>query len=237
MAGGLGTRLSEETGNKPKPMVRVGQQPMLFHVMSIYASQGFTHFIVAAGYKMEVISDWVKSCKLPWIIDVVDTGHDTQTGGRLKKILDVYPDNEFFATYGDGLANVNLKDVYRVHKRYNAVVTVTAVRPPARFGVLEISNHLVTRFGEKAQVDAGWINGGFFVIDRATSRQILGDYEPFETGALARLVQAKGLYCYRHEGFWQPMDTLREKMDLELYLQTGNTPWLDGIQNGSKPGD
>jgi len=235
LAGGLGTRLSEETGDKPKPMVRVGQQPILRHIMDIYASQGFTHFIIAAGYKIEVISDWAQTARLPWVIDVVDTGAGTQTGGRLKQVLDIYPDEEFFATYGDGLANVNLNHLYGVHKRHNAIVTVTAVRPPARFGVLKISDNLVTRFGEKAQADSGWINGGFFVIDRATSHHILGDDEPFETGALARLVHSKSLYCYLHEGFWQPMDTLREKLDLELYLQSGKVPWLDGIQNRSKP--
>ena len=227
LAGGLGTRLSEETREKPKPMVLLGERPILWHIMSIYAAQGFSDFVIAAGYKSEVIRDWVKKSELSWKVEVINTGQDTQTGGRIKKCIEIFNDKEFFATYGDGLANVNLQKLIACHKSSNSLATLTAVRPPARFGALKIKDNTVERFGEKVQSDSGWINGGFFLLNRKITQYISDDQEPLETGALPRLVEKGKLMALKHFGFWQPMDTLREKMDLEANVKEGKYPWLE----------
>jgi glucose-1-phosphate cytidylyltransferase len=227
LAGGLGTRISEETDNKPKPMVQIAGKPILWHIMSIFARQGFNEFVIATGYKGEVISDWVSTLTEPWSIETLDTGQAAQTGGRISQCLDFINENEVFATYGDGLGNINLSKLLDFHVHQGKSATVTAVRPPARFGVLESDNGLVTKFGEKNQADSGWINGGFFVLQRRVSELIYGDNEPFELGALPRLVSQQNLTAYHHGGFWQPMDTLREKQDLELLANRDLPPWLD----------
>lgn len=227
LAGGLGTRLSEETRDKPKPMVLLGERPILWHIMSIYAAQGFSDFVIAAGYKSEVIRDWVKKSELSWKVEVINTGQDTQTGGRIKKCIEIFKDKEFFVTYGDGLANVNLQKLIACHKSSNSLATLTAVRPPARFGALKIKNDAVVRFGEKVQSDSGWINGGFFLLNRRITQYVADEQEPFETGALPRLVEKGKLMALKHFGFWQPMDTLREKMDLEANIKEGKYPWLE----------
>jgi glucose-1-phosphate cytidylyltransferase len=226
LAGGLGTRISEETMNKPKPMVEIAGRPLIWHLMNIFASQGHRDFIIATGYKGEVIHQWVNALEEDWIVNALDTGQNTQTGGRIKKCMESIPNERVFATYGDGLANVNLKQLLHFHEMNGLLGTVTAVRPPARFGVLESSNGIVTNFGEKSQTDAGWINGGFFVLEPKVAELVFNEMEPFETGALPRLVEGKNLAAYHHEEFWQPMDTLREKLDLEKYATEETPPWL-----------
>jgi glucose-1-phosphate cytidylyltransferase len=226
LAGGLGTRISEETGNKPKPMVLIDEKPIIWHLMNLFASQGFDDFIIAAGYKSEVIQDWVATSDFDWNVVVIDTGLNTQTGGRIKQCIDEFPDSEFLATYGDGLGNVDITSLVNFHRSHGRLATVTAVHPPARFGVLEISQGNVIHFGEKVQAGSGWINGGFFVLNRKVSEYITGDTEPFETGALPRLVKQEELMAFEHNGFWQPMDTLREKQDLSLLAKLPAPPWL-----------
>ena len=226
LAGGLGTRISEETINKPKPMVKVGEKPIIWHLMSIFASQGFDDFIIATGYKGEIIHDWVEKLDTTWRIQALDTGLDTQTGGRIKKCMETVPGQRVIATYGDGLGNVNLKKLIHFHEINSLLGTVTAVRPPARFGVLESSNGLVTHFGEKNQTDSGWINGGFFVLESEVASFINSANEPLETGAIPRLVSMSQLAAFHHTGFWQPMDTLREKQELERFAVMTTPPWM-----------
>jgi glucose-1-phosphate cytidylyltransferase len=226
LAGGLGTRISEETESKPKPMVLIDHMPILWHVMNIYASQGFDDFIIATGYKGEVIDAWVKNLATPWRIDTLDTGANTQTGGRIRQAMEVAKGETVMVTYGDGLANVNIDALLKFHVTNNRLGTVTAVRPPARFGFLESHNGVVTRFGEKLQSDLGWINGGFFVLEPSVINY-LNDDIPFELGAIPQLVKSQDLSAYHHEGFWQPMDTLREKNQLALLAGQDRVPWLD----------
>ncbi|CAN1644187.1 GCD1 Nucleoside-diphosphate-sugar pyrophosphorylase involved in lipopolysaccharide biosynthesis/translation initiation factor 2B, gamma/epsilon subunits (eIF-2Bgamma/eIF-2Bepsilon) [Candidatus Nanopelagicaceae bacterium] len=227
LAGGLGTRISEETSDKPKPMVLLDDKPIIWHLMSIFAAQGFKDFVIATGYKGEIIADWVANLDTPWKIEAIDTGLNTQTGGRISQCMNKFPDDRVFATYGDGLGNIDLVKLLGFHRTHNKKATVTAVRPPARFGVLESENGLVTHFGEKNQADAGWINGGFFILEPMVSKYVFSDLEPFETGALPRLVQEGELMSYHHSGFWQPMDTLREKQELVKYVKSGIIPWLE----------
>lgn len=234
IAGGLGTRISEETEDKPKPMVLINQKPLLWHLMSIFAMQNYNEFIIASGYKGEVIEKWVqeikhKTLESGWKIDVLDTGQETQTGGRIAKCMKTVPNERVLATYGDGLANISISSLIQFHEKGNAKATVTAVRPPARFGVLDIENGEVKHFGEKSQSDSGWINGGFFVLEPEVSNYIYSADEPFETGALPRLVKEKSLRAYQHFGFWQPMDTLREKLDLEVHASKVIPPWLADV--------
>lgn len=229
LAGGLGTRISEETSDKPKPMVLINGKPMLWHIMSIFAIQGVNEFVIATGYKGEVIRDWAKTIDEPWDVFALDTGQDTQTGGRIKECMNHFPEDRFFATYGDGLGNVNLGNLLNFHEHQSRKATVTAVRPPARFGVLETVNGMVTKFGEKNQADSGWINGGFFVLEKEVASYINDLSEPFETGALPRLVTEHELSSYHHTGFWQPMDTLREKHDLEKIALLATPAWLEDL--------
>jgi glucose-1-phosphate cytidylyltransferase len=226
LAGGLGTRISEETSDKPKPMVLIDDKPIIWHLMNIYALQGFTDFVIAGGYRVEVIRSWVKSLKSTWDIEVLDTGLETQTGGRIRMCIEHIGSERVFATYGDGLGSVNLKKLLEFHLSHGKLATLTTVRPPARFGVLESENGLVTHFGEKSQTDAGWINGGFFVLEPIVATYVKNIVEPFETGALPRLVNEEELMAYEHYGFWQPMDTLREKMDLAELASKPTPPWL-----------
>jgi glucose-1-phosphate cytidylyltransferase len=229
LAGGLGTRISEETDDKPKPMVPIDGQPILWHIMNIYAQQGFRDFVVATGYKGEVIADWVKTQKSDWNITAVDTGLETQTGGRIKRCMDLFPGERILATYGDGVGNININKLIAFHNSHGKLATLTAVRPPARFGYLGMENGQVLHFGEKNQSDAGWINGGYFVLESKVAGYINFNSEPFETGALPRLAVEGELMAFEHYGFWQPMDTLREKHDLEKLVQEGNPPWLIDI--------
>jgi glucose-1-phosphate cytidylyltransferase len=230
LAGGLGTRISEETSDKPKPMVEIGGKPMLWHIMSIFAKQGVTEFLIATGYKGNVISDWVGSVSEPWDVRAIETGLSTQTGGRIQQCMQKYPGERFFATYGDGLGNVNLSRLLEYHQSHGKLATVTAVHPPARFGALESDNGLVTHFAEKNQADSGWINGGYFVLEPEVAKYVNSNSEPFETGAMPRLVLERNLMSFQHSGFWQPMDTLREKQDLTKLVLNGEMPWLNITQ-------
>jgi glucose-1-phosphate cytidylyltransferase len=226
LAGGLGTRISEETETKPKPMVLIDDKPIIWHIMNIYASQGFNEFIIATGYKGEVIHDWVRTLNTGWKIIPLETGESTQTAGRIRQCMEYAKSEDVMVTYGDALANVNLHKLIDFHTSQGRLSTVTAVRPPARFGTIESENGLVTRFGEKSQSDVGWINGGFFYLNAKVHRYLDGDSFPFETSAMPRLVQDGQLSAFHHYGFWQPMDTLREAHLLQKLAATESPPWL-----------
>jgi glucose-1-phosphate cytidylyltransferase len=194
--------------------------------MNIYAIQGFNQFIIATGYKGEVIHNWVsKELKEKWEVIPFDTGAETMTGGRIKKCMQMVPGERVLATYGDGLGNVNVKKLIEFHEHKEKLATVTAVRPPARFGVVETANGLVTHFGEKNQADAGWINGGFFVLEPEVEGYITFDSDLFEAITLPELTELNQLAAYKHESFWQPMDTLRERNELAQMAKLKNPPW------------
>jgi len=184
---------------------------------------------MATGYKGELIHRWVADLQESWTVQALDTGEHTQTGGRIKQCINAFPDNEYLATYGDGLANVNLRGLLKVHKIDKAVATLTAVRPPARFGSVKIDGVHVNHFGEKNQADEGWINGGFFAMQREVVDYIESDSEPLELGALPRLAELNRLNAYKHSDFWKPMDTLREKLELENLALSTPAPWLQGL--------
>ena len=230
LAGGLGTRISEETETKPKPMVLLDDKPIIWHLMNIYATQGYDDFIIATGYKGEVISNWVDSIlNEKWKVRAFDTGTNTMTAGRIKKCMELVTGERVMVTYGDGLGNVNIKNLLLFHERKKKLATVTAVRPPARFGVLETDDGLVKHFGEKNQADVGWINGGFFVLESDVVNMISSDSDLFETNTLPALTEMNQLAAYGHEGFWQPMDTLREREILASYAQHSNPIWLNNL--------
>jgi glucose-1-phosphate cytidylyltransferase len=227
LAGGLGTRISEETETKPKPMVLLDDKPIIWHLMNIYATQGYDDFIIATGYKGEVIRNWVDSTlNEKWKVRAIDTGINTMTAGRIKKCMELVPGERVMVTYGDGLGNVNIKKLIEFHETKGRKATVTAVRPPARFGVLETENGLVKHFGEKNQADAGWINGGFFVLEPDVISLIVKDRTQFESQTLPLLALQNELAAYSHEGFWKPMDTLREKNELAEFASEAMPPWL-----------
>jgi glucose-1-phosphate cytidylyltransferase len=235
IAGGLGTRIAEETEDKPKPMVLINNKPIIWHLMNIFCVQGFNEFIISTGYKSEVIENWVKNNKIQdsnsnlMKIQTIDTGLNTQTGGRISEVMKTLPGEKVIATYGDGLANISIKKLLAFHNSHGKLATVTAVRPPARFGYMKIDKNKVTHFGEKNQSDEGWINGGFFVLEPKVIDFIQSVNEPFESGALVRLAKESQLMAYHHEGFWQPMDTLREKRELEKEALLETPPWLNLI--------
>jgi glucose-1-phosphate cytidylyltransferase len=229
LAGGLGTRISEETETKPKPMVLLGDKPIIWHLMNIFATQGYRDFVIATGYKSKVIQEWVEELKSPWDITPINTGNETLTGGRIRQCFDFIGRQRVFMTYGDGLGNINLSKLLDFHRHQRRLATVTAVRPPARFGLLESSNGMVTDFSEKNQTQAGWINGGFFVLEPEVRNYIENDSEPFETGAIPRLVAESELSAFHHSEFWQPMDTLREKQELAKLATMETPPWLQGL--------
>ena len=227
LAGGLGTRISEETETKPKPMVLLDDKPILWHLMNIYATQGYDDFIIATGYKGEVISNWVDSTlNEKWKVRAFDTGTNAMTAGRIKKCMELVPGERVMVTYGDGLGNVDIKKLIEFHESKGKKATVTAVRPPARFGVLETENGLVKHFGEKNQADAGWINGGFFVLEPDVVSLIVKDSAQFESETLPLLAFQNELAAYGHDGFWKPMDTLREKNELAEFASEATPPWL-----------
>jgi glucose-1-phosphate cytidylyltransferase len=236
IAGGKGTRIMEETIAKPKPMVEIAGKPILWHIMNIFSMQGFNDFLISTGYLHEVIENWIgnedkmidsRGNKLN--VKSIFTGEDTQTGGRIGEVMKQYPGERFLATYGDGLANISIKNLIEFHELNSRFATVTAVRPPARFGYMQINNGEVSHFGEKNQADEGWINGGFFVLEPEVLSYINSPIEPFESGALTKLAQESQLSAYQHFGFWQPMDTLREKIELEKIAASNNIAWLDLI--------
>jgi len=247
LAGGLGTRLAEETEIKPKPMVKIGGHPILWHIMKIYATYGYDEFILALGYRGEMIKQYFHDYyalnsnltinidtgditvhdgqRLSWIVHLVDTGLQTQTGGRIKRLQSWIGDNTFMATYGDGVADLNIKELLAFHRAHGKLATVTAVRPPSRFGGMCFHGDQVTEFLEKPQTGEGWINGGFFVLEPEVFDYIAGDDTLWEKEPLERLARDGQLMAYKHDGFWQPMDNLREKNILESLWETGRAPW------------
>ena len=232
IAGGLGTRISEETEDKPKPMVLINDKPIIWHLMNIFSLQGFNEFIISTGYKSEVIENWVHGNEIVdsnsnvMHIATLNTGLNTQTGGRIAEVMKTIPGERIIATYGDGLANISIPKLLAFHERHGKLATVTAVRPPARFGYMKIEKNVVTHFGEKNQSDEGWINGGFFVLEPEVKDFVDTNQEPFETGGLVRLANKVQLMAYQHYGFWQPMDTLREKKELEKSALDSTPPWI-----------
>jgi glucose-1-phosphate cytidylyltransferase len=233
LAGGFGTRISEESETRPKPMVFIQGKPILWHLMKIYSLQGYSRFIIATGYKHEVIDEWVdnknqtNSWEFHCDVETIFTGINTQTGGRVRQVLEIDGGKQFMLTYGDGLANVPLRNLENFHNSHGKVATVTSVRPPARFGHIESNNGLVTRFGEKSLDDVSWINGGFFILNSNILDYLHGDDIPFEQGPMNQLVREGQLMTYRHHGFWQAMDNLHEKRILEELAKLPNPPWLE----------
>ena len=219
LAGGFGTRLSEYTQTIPKPMVEVGGQPMLIHIMKQYAKYGFKDFYIALGYRGELIKKFFNKKFFDWNINLVETGENTMTGGRLKRLKKYVGKTTFMMTYGDGISNVNLGKLIKFHKKNNKLVTLTAVRPPARFGAIKLKGNNVSYFKEKSKLDEGWINGGFFVMEPEFLKFIKNDNTYLEREPLEAVTQKKQLAAFRHEGFWQCMDTKRDKDNLNKILK------------------
>jgi glucose-1-phosphate cytidylyltransferase len=248
LAGGLGTRLSEETEFRPKPMVEIGGKPILWHIMKIYSHFGFNDFIICLGYKGYMIKEYFANyfihnsdlaidlssnnikvhnshCE-PWKVTLVDTGLNTQTGGRLKRVQKYIGEERFMATYGDGVGDINIKELLEFHKKHGKYATVTAVQPPGRFGAINLDAYdNITSFEEKPRGDKAWINGGFFVLEPEIFNYIEGDGTFWEREPLANLAKDGQLVAYRHQGFWKPMDTLRDKRELEELWNSGKAPW------------
>ena len=246
LAGGLGTRISEESVSKPKPMIEIGGMPILWHIMKMYSSHGINDFVICCGYKGYVIKEYFANYFLhmsdvtidmstnsievhnkkaePWKVTLVDTGEATQTGGRLKRIAD-YVEDDFCMTYGDGVSSVDITASITFHRQHGKLATMTAVQPPGRFGALEISGTQIDAFVEKPQGDGGWINGGFFVLNPKVLELVEGDATLWERQPLEALAAQKHLQSFFHKGFWQPMDTLRDKNHLEEHWASGNAPW------------
>ena len=224
LAGGLGTRLSEYTDTIPKPMVHIGGKPMLWHIMNLYARYNHKDFFVGLGYKGEIIKEYFSNIPEKWNINLIDTGQKTMTGGRVKRLQKLVGDETCMLTYGDGLADINLDSLLAFHKSHGKLITVSAVRPPARFGAIKLRGDQVTSFKEKSHLREGWINGGFFVIDPDFYNFIDGDDTFLEREPLERAVSKGELFAYKHNGFWQCMDTKRDRDYLEeIYLKSA--PW------------
>lgn len=246
LAGGKGTRIREETSVRPKPMVEIGARPILWHIMKVYDHYGFRRFVIPVGHKGDLIKDYFlgyrdryadftvdlehgsidhhSNAAEKWTITVVETGEATMTGGRIKRLAG-FLDGRFMATYGDGLANVDIEELVRFHERHGRLATVTAVRPPARFGAMELDEDRVTSFAEKPQAGAGWINGGFFVFERDVLDFIADDQTSLEHEPLERLAREGELMAFRHPGFWEPMDTQRDLDSLNHQWASGAAPW------------
>ena len=224
LAGGLGTRISEETIDKPKPMVKIGDLTLIEHIMNIYEKSGITECIIATGYLHKVIEEFFSNYT-KFKVETIFTGDLTKTGGRIKRVFENYQDTSMCVTYGDGLGNVDVAKTINFHNEHGRLATVTAVQPQARFGRLKIEGNAVVNFGEKMQSEEGWINGGFFVLDRQISEYIAGDDTPFEQDPLSQLTDSGELMAYKHLGFWSPVDSLREKQDLEMLWINGDAPW------------
>lgn len=247
LAGGKGTRLSEETQSRPKPMIEIGGRPILWHLMSFFARHGHKDFLVACGYRGDYIKEYfsnivlhesdfvvdladgsrrvLKGSTLDWRVGVVDTGLETMTGGRISRMREHIGNQPFLCTYGDGLSDVDLAALTAFHRQHGKLATVTAVRPPARFGGLSIDGDVVREFTEKPQAEAGWINGGFFVFDPGIFDYLGGDDTVLEREPLERLAREGQLMAFKHPGFFQPMDTLRERNLLEALWASGSAPW------------
>lgn len=249
LAGGFGTRIAEESYLKPKPMIEIGEKPILWHIMKLYSHYGFNEFIICCGYKQHIIKEWFADYYLhnsditfdftssnrmtvhnnvaePWKVTLIDTGLNTMTGGRIKRIQEYVGNETFLLTYGDGVSDVNIEKTVQFHKSHGKIITMTTVQPDGRFGVVDIDqNSVVKRFAEKNKSDVGWINGGFMVVNPAVFDYISGDGTIFEKEPLMNLSSDGQLMAYRHTGFWLCMDTQRDKEKLEELWQTGSAPW------------
>ena len=225
LAGGFGTRLSEYTDAIPKPMVQIGNKPILWHIMNFYAQYKHKNFYVALGYKGEVIREYFSKISEKWNINLIDTGQKTMTGGRVKRLQKFIGKETCMLTYGDGLANINIDNLLSFHKNHGKLVTVSAVHPPGRFGAIKLNDDRVVDFKEKSKTEEGWINGGFFVIEPDFFNFIDGDHTYLEREPLERAVKEKEIFAYKHEGFWQCMDTKRDMKNLEEIYSKG-APWL-----------
>jgi glucose-1-phosphate cytidylyltransferase len=247
LAGGVGSRISEETESKPKPMVEIGGRPILWHIMKHYHRHGFDDFVIALGYKGDQIKRWTldlaaiqgditvrvgqgqverhDGARDDWIMTLVDTGLDTQTGGRVKRLAPHLGDGTFMLTWGDGVSDIDLSRLVEFHRSHGKLATMTAVRPPARFGHIELDGEVVSEFSEKPQAREGWINGAFFVLEPQVIDYIDDDMTHWEREPLERLAAEGQLRAYRHESFWQCMDTLRDRVLLESMWESGNPPW------------
>jgi glucose-1-phosphate cytidylyltransferase len=247
LAGGLGTRISEESHLKPKPMIEIGGRPLLWHIMKIYSQYGLNDFIICCGYKSYVIKEYfanyflhlsdvtfdLKNNKMEvhhnesesWKVTLVDTGEETMTGGRIKRVKKYIGDDDFCMTYGDGLSDINISELLKFHKNHGGLATLSATQPPGRFGALNIEGDLIKSFKEKPVGDGNWINGGFFVLSPKVIDLIEGDATTWEQGPLEKLANSKQLHAFQHHGFWQPMDTLRDKTQLETLWASGKAPW------------
>ena len=247
LAGGVGSRLGEETAIRPKPMVEIGGKPMLWHIMKIYAARGIDDFVICLGYRGYMIKEYFANYALhtadvtfdfakgtmevhrsetePWRIALIDTGEQTMTGGRLQRVLPYLDDEPFCFTYGDGVADIDITELVAFHDRHGLSATVTAVQPPGRYGALEIDGERVRDLEEKPRGDGGWMNGGFFVLSPDIARHLNGDGTVWEQEPMRELALEGQLACYRHEGFWQAMDTLRDRNHLEHLWGSGDPPW------------
>jgi glucose-1-phosphate cytidylyltransferase len=249
-AGGFGTRISEESGVRPKPLVEIGGRPILWHIMKIYSAHGINDFVICCGYKGEMIKEYFAGYYLntsdvrfdlrshsmetlrnngeePWSVSLIDTGESTMTGGRLKRVAEFIGDETFCCTYGDCVGDVDIAALIAFHREQGVLATLTAVQPPGRFGALALGPEetTITHFKEKPDGDGGWVNGGFFVLEPKVIEYIENDSTSFEAGPLERLAQEGGLVAFRHRGYWQSMDTIRDKMVLEADWESGNPPW------------
>jgi glucose-1-phosphate cytidylyltransferase len=247
LAGGLGTRISEETVLRPKPMIEIGGKPILWHIMKIYSAHGINDFIICCGYKGYIIKEYFANYFLhmsdvtfdmqhnkmeihqnssePWKVTLVDTGEDTLTGGRLKRVRAYLDDEDFCFTYGDGVGDVNITNLVAFHREQKMLATLTATQSPGRFGALNIDQHKITSFQEKPHGDGAWINGGFFILSPKVIDYIDGDLTTWEREPMEKLAKSGQMSAYMHQGFWQPMDTLRDKNHLEELWQSGKAPW------------
>lgn len=247
LAGGMGTRISEETLLKPKPMIEIGGKPILWHIMKIYSGYGLNDFIICLGYKGYVIKEYFANYFLhmsditidiqrnqvelhqnnaePWLITLIDTGENSMTGGRLKRVVNYIGNEDFCFTYGDGVSDVNISKLINFHNQHNSLATLTAIRPPSRFGALDLGTSNVTGFTEKPHGEGGWVNGGFFVLSPKVVDYIDDDNTVWEKEPLQRLAKTGQMHAYLHEGFWHAMDTLRDKNHLEDLWATGDAPW------------
>ncbi len=247
LAGGMGTRIGEETSTRPKPMVEIGGKPILWHIMKIYSAYGINDFIICLGYKGYVIKEYFanyyfhmsdltfdlgknkieihQNTAEPWRVTLLDTGENTMTGGRLKRVKKYIGDEEFCFTYGDGVGDINIAELIRFHKSQKTLATVTAVQPPGRFGTLNLINNKVISFQEKPKGDGGWVNGGYFVLSPEVLRYIESDDTVWEKGPMESLAKEGQLSAFLHKGFWYAMDTLRDKNYLEQLWQSGSAPW------------
>ena len=227
LAGGYGTRLGEETNVKPKPMIEIGGKPILWHIMKIYSAHNINDFVICSGYKGDIIKGWADKYNdnnTTWNVEVVDTGVDTMTGGRLKRIQN-HIDDRFCLTYGDGVSNVDITSLISFHKEKKSTATLTAIHPLERFGVLNLSEDYVTEFHEKHSGESSWINGGFFVFEPEIFDYLQNDSTVLERAPLETLAKEQKLTAFKHDGFWYPMDTLRDKNHLEKLWTSGKPPW------------